>query len=41
MSTDLEYRAREREIKRETRRQASEAQRGKRRHTKNKGDIFC
>ena len=37
MSTYLEYRARQRPRQRESRRQASEAQREK----KNKGDIFC
>ena len=46
MSTNLEYRARERQRKRESRRQASEAQREKGRQgsrardKKNKGDIF-
>ena len=45
MSTNLEYRARERLRKRESRRQASEAQREKGRQRfkardKNKGDIF-
>ena len=41
MSTNLEYRANERESKRETGRQAGEAEPEKRRQTKNKGDIFC
>ena len=45
MSTNLEYRARETQKKRESKRQASEAQRekGRRRfraRDKNKGDIF-
>ena len=45
MSTNLEYRARERQRNRESGRQASEAQREKRRQgfrtrDKNKGDIF-
>ena len=45
MSTNLEYRARERQRKRESGRQASEAQREKgrqgfRARDKNKGDIF-
>ena len=45
MSTDLEYRARERQRKRESGRQASKAQREKgdrdlEREIKNKGDIF-
>ena len=45
MSTNLEYRARERQRKRESGRQASEAQREKgdrdlEREIKNKGDIF-
>ena len=45
MSTNLEYRARERQRKRESRRQASEAQREKGRQRsgvrdKKKGDIF-
>ena len=48
MSTNLEYRARERHRKRESGRQASEAQREKvkgdrdlEREIKNEGDIFC
>ena len=48
MSTNLEYRARERQSKRESGRQASEAQREKvkgdrdlEREIKNEGDIFC
>ena len=45
MSTNLEYRARETQRKRESRRQASEAQQGKgdrdlEREIKSKGDIF-
>ena len=45
MSTNLEYRARETQRKRESRRQASEVQREKGRQRsrvreKNKGDIF-
>ena len=42
MSTNLEYRAGERQRKRESRRQASEAQRekGRQRARANKGDIF-
>ena len=45
MSTNLEYRARKRQKKRESGRQASEAQREKgdrdlEREIKNKGDIF-
>ena len=44
MSTNLKYRARERQRKRQSRWQASEAQgengRDKKRETKNKGDIF-
>ena len=45
MSTNLEYRARERQRKRESRRQASEAQREKgrqgfRARDKKSGDIF-
>ena len=41
MSTNLEYRAKERQRKRESGRQASEAQREKgRREIKNKEDIF-
>ena len=45
MSTNLEYRVRERQRKRESGRQASEAQREKgdrdlEREIKNKGDIF-
>ena len=41
MSTDLEYRARERQRKRESGREASKAQREKgQREIKNKGDIF-
>ena len=45
MSTNLEYRAGERQRKRESRQQASEAQRDKghrhlEREIKNKGDIF-
>ena len=45
MSTNLEYRAGERQRKRESRRQGSEAQREKwqqrsRARDKNKGDIF-
>ena len=45
MPTNLEYRARERQKKRESRRQASEAQREKgrqnlEREMKSKGDIF-
>ena len=45
MSTNLEYRAGERQRKRESGQQASEAQREKGRQRsrarKNKGDIFC
>ena len=47
MSTNLEYRARERQRKRESGRQASEAQREKGRQgftardKKPEGDIFC
>ena len=51
MSTNLEYTARERQRKRESGRQASEAQRSQRekvkgdrdleREIKNEGDIFC
>ena len=46
MSTNLEYRERKRQIQRESRRQASEAQRGKERQRElerdfKKGDIFC
>ena len=44
MSTNLEYRERERQRKRESRRQASEGstRKGARaRETKKKGDIFC
>ena len=40
MSTDLEYRARERQRKRESGRQASEVQREKEREIKDNGDIF-
>ena len=41
MSANLEHRARETQRKRESGRQASEAQREKGRQRKNKGDIFC
>ena len=46
MSTNLEYRERKRQIQRESRRQASEAQREKGRQRElerdfKKGDIFC
>ena len=40
MSTNLEYRAGERQRKRESRRRASEAQREKGKEVKNKGVIF-
>ena len=40
MCTDLEYRERGRQRKRESRRQASEAQREKELEIKDNGDIF-
>ena len=41
MSKNLEYKERERQRKRESRWQASEARREKDWEIKNKGDIFC